>query len=73
MRCPGARQPVAGGSLSAVVALRRLLRELRPDILHNISLKPVLLGSIASIGLSATAVVNSLTGLGTLFVGKDAR
>jgi glycosyltransferase involved in cell wall biosynthesis len=58
------------GSLSAVVELRRLVRGLRPDILHNISLKPVLLGTAASLGLSDTGVVNSLTGLGTLFIGE---
>jgi hypothetical protein len=32
----------------------------------------VLLGGIASIGLSSLAVVNSLTGLGTLFVANTA-
>ena len=53
--------------------LRKLLREIKLDILHNISLKPVLLGGIASIGLSSIAVVNSLTGLGTLFVGNQER
>ena len=39
------------GSFAAVRELRRLLRELDPDILHNISLKPVLLGTTASLGL----------------------
>ena len=58
------------GSLSAIVEIRRLLRALTPDILHNISLKPVLLGTTASLGLPATAVANSLTGLGTLFIGE---
>jgi glycosyltransferase involved in cell wall biosynthesis len=58
------------GSLKAVFELHRLLRQLKPDILHNVSLKPVLLGSTASLGLSAIAVVNSLTGLGTLFIGE---
>jgi glycosyltransferase involved in cell wall biosynthesis len=57
-------------SLAGVIELRRLLRELKPDILHNISLKPVLLSSIASLGLASIAVVNSLTGLGTLFVSN---
>ncbi len=60
----------AAGSFTAIMALRRLLNELRPDILHNVSLKPVLLGTVASLGHSATAVVNSLTGLGTLFIGE---
>jgi glycosyltransferase involved in cell wall biosynthesis len=58
------------GSFSAVIELRRLFRALAPDILHNISLKPVLLGTTASLGLSDIAVVNSLTGLGTLFIGE---
>jgi len=60
-------------SLAGVAELRRLLRALKPDILHNISLKPVLLGGIASLGLSSIAVVNSLTGLGTLFVGNHRK
>ena len=57
-------------SLTAILALRRLLKDLRPSILHNVALKPVLLGTAASLGLSATAVVNSLTGLGSLFIGE---
>jgi glycosyltransferase involved in cell wall biosynthesis len=60
-------------SIAGVAELRKLLRSLRPDILHNISLKPVLLGGIASLGLSSIAVVNSLTGLGTLFVGNHRK
>jgi glycosyltransferase involved in cell wall biosynthesis len=60
-------------SIAGVAELRRLLRTLKPDILHNISLKPVLLGGIASLGLSSIAVVNSLTGLGTLFVGNHRK
>jgi glycosyltransferase involved in cell wall biosynthesis len=60
-------------SLSGVAELRKLLRALEPQILHNISLKPVLLGGIASLGLPSIAVVNSLTGLGTLFVGNHRK
>jgi glycosyltransferase involved in cell wall biosynthesis len=58
------------GSLAAIVALRRLIHALEPAILHNISLKPVLLGTTASLRRPGTAVVNSLTGLGTLFIGE---
>ena len=64
----GSLSPVA--SLEAIVGLRRLLKAVRPDILHNVSLKPVLLGTVASLGLAAVAVVNSVTGLGTLFIGE---
>ena len=55
-------------SFTAVRALRRLFRSLEPDIVHNVALKPVLLGTTASLGLDRIAVVNSLTGLGALFV-----
>ncbi|MGK2923647.1 MAG: glycosyltransferase family 4 protein, partial [Methyloceanibacter sp.] len=55
-------------SFAAVRQLRTLYGDLRPDIVHNVALKPVLLGSIASLGFGETAVVNSLTGLGALFV-----
>ncbi|MBM3544342.1 MAG: glycosyltransferase family 4 protein [Alphaproteobacteria bacterium] len=58
------------GSVSAVLELRRLIEQIDPDILHNVSLKPVLLGTTASLGFGRTAVVNSLTGLGTLFIGE---
>ena len=58
------------GSVSAVFALHRLMKQLKPDIVHNVALKPVLLGTTASLGLRDIAVVNSLTGLGALFV-KD--
>jgi glycosyltransferase involved in cell wall biosynthesis len=44
------------------------MRELEPDIVHNVALKPVLLGTIAGFGLNETAIVNSLTGMGALFV-----
>lgn len=60
----------AFGSLAAIGELRRLFHALRPDLIHNIALKPVLLGTAASLGLSQSAVVNSLTGLGTLFIGE---
>jgi glycosyltransferase involved in cell wall biosynthesis len=58
------------GGVAAIVELRRLIGAVEPGILHNISLKPVLLGTAASLGRSETAVVNSLTGLGTLFIGE---
>ena len=59
-----------GGSIAAISKIRRLLRDLRPGILHNVSLKPVLLGSAASFGLTDVRVVNSLTGVGSLFIGE---
>jgi len=56
-------------SFSAIRELRRLFRTVEPDIVHNVSVKPVVLGSVASLGL-APAVINSLTGIGSLFIGE---
>lgn len=59
-----------GDSLLALRALRKLFRKIKPDIIHNVSMKPVVLGSAASLGL-APAVVNNLTGVGSLFIGRE--
>ena len=58
-----------GDSLSAIRALRQLFASLKPDIIHNIAVKPAVLGSAASLGLKSV-VVNSLTGVGSLFIGE---
>ncbi len=55
-------------SLSAVRQLKKLYADLKPDIVHNVALKPVVLGSIARLGSGEPVIVNSLTGLGALFV-----
>ena len=74
MLCPGSAAASRRRAASpALPSCAGCLRALKPDILHNISLKPVLLGAIASLGLSSIAVVNSLTGLGTLFVGNHRK
>lgn len=58
-------------SIAGVMELRRLLGAIEPDIIHNVALKPVLLGTAASLGRKRVAVVNSLTGLGSLFIGEE--
>lgn len=55
-------------SVAAIRQLRALYGELKPDLVHNVALKPVLLGSIAGLGFGEIAMVNSLTGMGALFV-----
>jgi glycosyltransferase involved in cell wall biosynthesis len=54
-------------SYAAIRAIRRLLKQIQPVILHNVALKPVLLGGVASLQLAPLAVANSITGLGTIF------
>lgn len=51
--------------------LFQLLRRLDPDIAHFITLRSILYGSTAARLLGVPAVLNSVTGLGYLFVDDD--
>lgn len=65
------------GDLQTLHALMSLYRGLRPDLVHHVTMKPVLLGSWAARFTSIPAVVNAISGLGTLFLAEgraaDAR
>ncbi len=51
-----------------VRAVRALLRRLQPKLLHNIALKPALIGSLAATGFAEIGIVNSINGLGSAYV-----
>lgn len=53
--------------LATLVALYRLYRRLRPDVVHHVTVKPVLYGSIAARLARIRGVVNAISGLGVLF------
>ncbi|HYD64425.1 glycosyltransferase family 4 protein [Azospirillum sp.] len=59
-----------GEALSAVAEIASLYRRERPDVVHHVSLKPVVLGGLAAMAAGVPAVVNALTGLGSAFLGK---
>ncbi|MGQ9370042.1 glycosyltransferase family 4 protein [Azospirillum sp. ST 5-10] len=59
------------GALSSVAEIAALYRRERPDIVHHVALKPVLLGGLAAALAGVPAVVNALTGLGSTF-GKGS-
>jgi glycosyltransferase involved in cell wall biosynthesis len=67
------------GSLSLLDNLRTvrnlalIYRHERPDVVHHVSLKPVIIGSIAAILARVPRVVNALTGLGHLFTSDNPR
>jgi len=54
-------------------ALYRLYRRLRPDLVHHITIKPVLYGGIAARLARLPAVVNAVPGLGRVFVARGLR
>lgn len=56
--------------LNIVGELRRLYRLLQPDIIHHIALQPVVIGSLASIGMPL-AQLDSFLGLGAAFASPQ--
>ena len=57
----------------ALWALVRLYRRLQPELVHHIALKPIVLGSLAAAVNRVPAVVNSISGMGYLFTGRERR
>lgn len=57
--------------LGSIIGLYRLFRELRPDVVHLITIKPVLYGGIAARLAGISAVVAAVSGLGTVFVAQS--
>ncbi len=66
----GARGPL--GELRLIIAMARLLRRIRPDLLHCVTMKPVLYGGLLARLMGLPAVVHAVTGLGYLFLIEGA-
>ncbi|MGQ9592130.1 MAG: glycosyltransferase family 4 protein [Planctomycetota bacterium] len=68
-RIPLARTGVSPlADLRALVALVRLIRRLRPQLVLSYAIKPVIYGSLAARAARVPAVYSMVTGLGSLFV-----
>ncbi|WP_288354217.1 glycosyltransferase family 4 protein [uncultured Marinobacter sp.] len=57
--------------VGSIISLYRLFRELKPDLVHLITIKPVLYGGIAARLAGVSAVVAAVSGLGTVFVAQS--
>ncbi len=69
---PLTRTPIAPfRDLRALWSLVLLYRRLRPDIVHHVTLKPIMYGSIAARIARVPAVVNAFAGLGFTFSGTS--
>lgn len=56
--------------LKALLSLHTIIKEYRPDLLHSYTVKPVIYGTLASRLLGVPVVINSVTGLGHLFLSN---
>ena len=59
--------------LWSLVSLFRLYRSLRPDVVHHVTVKPLLYGGLAAWLAGARAVVAAVSGLGYVFTGDTPR
>jgi glycosyltransferase involved in cell wall biosynthesis len=58
--------------LVTVMQVRRVYRNVRPDLVHHVALVPGVVGSLAALGLPM-AKLNALTGLGFVFTSATAK
>lgn len=58
--------------LGSIRDIARILKRERPVLIHNVAVKPVVLGAIAARIAGVPATINALTGLGTLFIGSGS-
>ena len=59
-------------ALRTIAALRRIHRNVRPNLAHHVALQAAVLGSLAAIG-RRTACVNALTGFGFTFISENIK
>ena len=73
------RVPLSRGSLNfsrdlAYMAhVGAVIRRVRPHLVHNVTVKPVIYGSVAARLLGVPRIVNAISGLGYAFVGGSSR
>ncbi|MFH5834132.1 glycosyltransferase family 4 protein [Halalkalibaculum sp. DA384] len=68
---PGSLNPVT--DLRSVWDLARLYKTVGPDLVHHVTVKAVLHGSMAARMAGVPAVVNALSGLGYLYINHNLR
>lgn len=61
------------GEFKTFLSLYRLYGNIRPDIVHQVTIKPVIYGGLAARLARVPAVVSALTGLGHIFVDRSRR
>lgn len=59
--------------LNSLLTIWKLINNVKPDVLHLVTIKPVLYGGIASRFTSVNKVVAAVSGLGTLFLAEGVK
>lgn len=59
--------------IRSLYSLIRLFRNIKPDIVHNVTVKPVIYSSLAARITGVPALVNAVSGLGFVFISTGFR
>ncbi len=57
--------------LNSLFQLIRIYSKIKPDIVHHFTLKACLYGTLSASLLNKTSIINSITGIGPLFISKE--
>ena len=57
--------------LRTLVQLRKLVRQIRPDLMHNITIRPAIFGSLVAWSCGVPGLINALPGLGYIFLADS--
>lgn len=57
----------------SIFSLYNLYKRIKPDIVHHVTIKPILYGGMAARLARVPAVVNAISGLGYLFIGDKKK
>ncbi|HCM83585.1 MAG TPA: glycosyltransferase family 1 protein [Rhodospirillaceae bacterium] len=61
--------PIA--ALTQISEIAKIFRRERPDIIHNVALKPIIWGTLAALQSGVQRIVNAPVGLGYIFTSDD--
>ena len=56
--------------LETLRELRRLYKEIQPDIVHHVTIKPVLYGTLVARWVGGIQIMNAISGLGYFFIAQ---
>jgi glycosyltransferase involved in cell wall biosynthesis len=56
--------------IHTLLKLIKVLREISADIIHNVAIKPIIIGSLSSLFCKNIRIVNAFTGMGFLFTSR---
>ena len=59
--------------LATILKLKSTLKRIKPSIVHNIALKPVVLGSLAAQFAGIRNIVNAPVGMGYVFTSQESK